>query len=41
VRIAAHRFLYKNYKSIATVLSIAGVIVGIFKAILALNLKTE
>lgn len=40
VRIAAHRFLYKNYKIIATVLSIAGVIIGIFKAILALKLKT-
>ncbi|PUZ61506.1 hypothetical protein GQ55_4G281200 [Panicum hallii var. hallii] len=37
VRIAVHRFLYKNYKIIAAVLSIAGVIIGIFKALLALK----
>ncbi|CAN6198187.1 unnamed protein product [Urochloa humidicola] len=37
VRIAAHRFLYKNYRIIAAVLSVAGVVIGIFKALLALN----
>ncbi|CAL5037734.1 unnamed protein product [Urochloa decumbens] len=37
VRIAAHRFLYKNYRIIATVLSVAGVVIGIFKALLALK----
>ncbi|KAL6861752.1 hypothetical protein ACP4OV_017452 [Aristida adscensionis] len=37
VRIAVHRFLYKNSKIIAAVLSIAGVVVGIFKALLSLK----
>ncbi|KAL6605886.1 hypothetical protein ACP70R_041539 [Stipagrostis hirtigluma subsp. patula] len=37
VQIAVHRFLYKNYKVIAAVLSIAGVLVGIFKALLSLK----
>jgi hypothetical protein len=35
--IAVHSFLYKNSKIIATVLSIAGLIIGIFKALLALK----
>ncbi|CAN6208136.1 unnamed protein product [Urochloa humidicola] len=37
VRIAAHRFLYKNYRIIAAVLSVAGVVIGIFKALLVLK----
>ncbi|CAN6170462.1 unnamed protein product [Urochloa humidicola] len=37
VRITAHRFLYKNYRIIAAVLSVAGVVIGIFKALLALK----
>lgn len=37
VRIAVQKFVYNNYKLIAAVLSIAGVLVGIFKAIYSLK----
>ncbi|RCV30274.1 hypothetical protein SETIT_6G081300v2 [Setaria italica] len=33
VRIAVHRFIYNNYRTIVAVLSIASVLVGIFKAL--------
>ena len=35
--IAVHSFLYRNYKTIVTVLSIAGVLAGLFKTILSLR----
>ncbi|XP_025826785.1 UPF0481 protein At3g47200-like isoform X2 [Panicum hallii] len=34
---AVHRFLYKNYKTIGAVLSIIGVLAGLFKTILSLK----
>ncbi|KAL6857193.1 hypothetical protein ACP4OV_018575 [Aristida adscensionis] len=37
VRIAVHKFLYSNYRAVAAVLSIAGVLVGIFKALYSLK----
>jgi hypothetical protein len=37
VRIAVHKFVYNNYKIIVAVLSIASVLVGIFKAIYSLK----
>ncbi|KAL6857194.1 hypothetical protein ACP4OV_018576 [Aristida adscensionis] len=37
VRIAVHKFLYNNYRIVAAVLSIAGVLVGIFKALYSLK----
>ncbi|RLN28792.1 hypothetical protein C2845_PM05G09910 [Panicum miliaceum] len=35
--IAVHRFLYRNYKTIGAVLSIIGVLAGLFKTILSLR----
>ncbi|KAF8662874.1 hypothetical protein HU200_055454 [Digitaria exilis] len=35
VRVAVYRFLYDNYKTIAAVLSITGVLIGIFKTLLS------
>ncbi|KAL6607763.1 hypothetical protein ACP70R_040826 [Stipagrostis hirtigluma subsp. patula] len=37
VRIALHKFVYNNYKVIAAVLSIAGVLAGIFRALYSLK----
>jgi hypothetical protein len=37
VRIVVHKFFYKYFKSIVAVLSIAGVLVGVFKTILSLK----
>ncbi|KAL6899434.1 hypothetical protein ACP4OV_006092 [Aristida adscensionis] len=37
VRIVVHRFIYNNYKLIVAVLSIASVLVGIFKALYSLK----
>ncbi|KAM3191045.1 hypothetical protein ACQJBY_068783 [Aegilops geniculata] len=37
VRIVVHKFLYKYFKNIVAVLSIAGVLVGVFKTILSLK----
>ncbi|XBI38701.1 hypothetical protein VPH35_123643 [Triticum aestivum] len=37
VRIVVHKFLYKYFKDIVAVLSIAGVLVGVFKTILSLK----
>ncbi|KAL6857199.1 hypothetical protein ACP4OV_018581 [Aristida adscensionis] len=37
VRIAVHKFVHNNYRIIAAVLSIAGVLVGIFKALYSLK----
>ncbi|KAJ1264497.1 hypothetical protein BS78_08G005300 [Paspalum vaginatum] len=37
VRIALHRFLYNNYKIIFTLLSIASVLVGIFRSLMSLK----
>ncbi|KAJ1255608.1 hypothetical protein BS78_K182500 [Paspalum vaginatum] len=41
VWIAVHRFVYSNIKTIFMVLSIVGVLVGIFKTLLALPQKTS
>ncbi|CAL4996629.1 unnamed protein product [Urochloa decumbens] len=37
VRIAVHKFVYNNYKTIAAVLSIAGALIGILKALYSLK----
>ncbi|WVZ88024.1 hypothetical protein U9M48_034586 [Paspalum notatum var. saurae] len=37
VRIGLHRFLYNNYKTIFTLLSIASVLVGIFRTLMSLK----
>uniref|UniRef100_A0A8R7VDX4 Uncharacterized protein n=1 Tax=Triticum urartu TaxID=4572 RepID=A0A8R7VDX4_TRIUA len=37
VRIAMHRFVYKNFKTIVAVLSIAGVLTGIFRTLMSLK----
>ncbi|GJN04804.1 hypothetical protein PR202_ga22378 [Eleusine coracana subsp. coracana] len=39
--LAIYKFVYKNAKTIAAVLSIVGVLVGIFKAILSLKSNYE
>ncbi|KAM3215084.1 hypothetical protein ACQJBY_067198 [Aegilops geniculata] len=37
MRIAAHRFVYNNFKTIVAVLSIAGVLAGIFRTLMSLK----
>ncbi|XP_037468484.1 UPF0481 protein At3g47200-like [Triticum dicoccoides] len=37
VRIAVHRFVYNNFKTIITVLSVAGVLAGIFRTLMSLK----
>ncbi|TVT96708.1 hypothetical protein EJB05_58065, partial [Eragrostis curvula] len=37
VRIAVHRFVYNNYRTVAKVLSITGVLFAVFKALLQIN----
>jgi hypothetical protein len=37
VRIAIHRFVYNNFKAIVAFLSIASVLVGIFKTLMSLK----
>ncbi|EMS47491.1 hypothetical protein TRIUR3_27283 [Triticum urartu] len=37
VRIAMHRFVYNNFKTIVAVLSIAGVVAGIFRTLMSLK----